>query len=99
MDGDGGVVVRRLHRMVRAGFRPWLGYAVAGGGDRDIELRRRDGVARLGADGAVTFEVAVGGVRAIAAADAAGFDLVFPPDMPNRRNLVRRLYEIGVGAW
>lgn len=100
---EGAVVIRRLHRLVRAGFRPWLGYDVAGGGDSDVQLRRRDAIASLAPDGTVTFDAPVASagtdVRVIGGDDAAGFDAAFPANRPNRRNLVRRLYEIGVGAW
>ena len=107
----GLVVIRRLHRMVRHGYRPWLGYNVASGEDRDIQLRRRDNTARLGPDGAVTFTAAIQNPLAfagsgapeisllgIAGDDEALFDACFPANTLNKRNLVRRLYEIGVGG-
>lgn len=90
-DGMGCVVVARLHRMVRHGYRPWLGYAVASGQDRSVELKRKDGDAVMESDGTVRL-----GGRTFGPGDAAGFDAAFPPDTPNRRNLLRRLYEIGV---
>ena len=109
-DGAGLVVIRRLHRMVRHGYRPWLGYDVASGQDRDIHLRRKDGIATLRADGSVSFSVAValavprvgadGTVsdRAtfIAGDDVENFDARFPANTANVRNLMRRLYEIGL---
>jgi len=95
-DETGAVVIRRLHRLVRHGYRPWLGYDVASGLDAGIELRRKDGVATLRADGSVLLS---GPERVIAADDPAAFDTAFAPNTRNRRNLVRRLYEIGVGAW
>lgn len=90
--GPGLTVVRRLHRMVRHGYRPWLGYDVASGGDRTVQLCRKDGNAVLHPDGTVVLEVAG---QVIAADDEAGFDARFPPNAPNRRNIVRRLYEVG----
>lgn len=112
--GNGLVVIRRLHRMVRRGYRPWLGYDVTSGADRDIHLRRRDNTASIGPDGKVSFTAPIripptraarpglpgSGLLVIAGEDEALFDAVFPANTPpNRRNLVRRLYEIGVGAW
>ncbi len=101
-EDSGPVVIRRLHRLVRHGFRPWLGHDVASGGDRDVELRRSDGVARLRPDGTVVLSgaIAASGTqpRVIAGTDAAGFDAAFPPNTRNRRNIVRRLYEIGLLA-
>lgn len=111
--GSGLVVIRRLHRMVRHGYRPWLGYDVESGEDRGIHLRRTDNTARLRANGMVTFdtpirlsptwsgrpELAERGLLVIAGEDEALFDAVFPANCANRRNLIRRLYEIGVGAW
>lgn len=88
---SGAVVILRLHRMVRHGYRPWLGYDVASSQDRDIHLRRKDGNATIQPDGSVRFED--GG---IAADDAAGFDARLPPNTPNKRNIWRRLYEIGL---
>jgi hypothetical protein len=38
---SGLVVISRLHRMVRHGYRPWLGYGTARGEDQAIHLRRR----------------------------------------------------------
>ena len=107
------MVIRRLHRMVRHGYRPWLGYDVASGADRDIHLRRRDNTASIGPDGRVSFTAPIripstrtarpglpgSGLLVIAGEDEALFDAAFPANTPNRRNLVRRLYEIGVGAW
>lgn len=103
------MVIRRLHRMVRHGYRPWLGYDVASGADRDIHLRRRDNMASIGPDGTVSFTAPTripptqpglpgSGLLVIAGQDEALFDAAFPANTPNRRNLVRRLYEIGVGA-
>jgi hypothetical protein len=37
----GSVIMQRLHRMVRHGFRPWLGYSAESGQDKSIHLRRR----------------------------------------------------------
>ena len=96
-EGSGAEVIARLHRLVRSGYVPLLGYAVAGGEDRSIRLHRRGRTVTIDPDGAVTFEPAEG-QRAIAANDRAGFDALFPPDQPNRRNIVRRLYEIGLGS-
>jgi hypothetical protein len=95
-DERGALVIRRLHRLVRHGYRPWLGYDVASGLDGEIELRRKDGIATLRADGSVLLS---GPERVIAADDSAAFDNAFAPNTRNRRNLVRRLYEIGIGAW
>lgn len=99
-------MVARLHRLVRNGYRPWLGYPVASGQDGDIHLRRKDGVATLYSDGTVALSAPARrwdtdarpgpATRTIAGDDTAGFDAAFPPDTPNRRNLLRRLYEIGV---
>ena len=105
--GSGLAVIRRLHRMVRSGYRPWLGYDAASGGDTGIHLRRKDNTATLHPDGTVTFAAPVGptgqdasaGQPVIAGHDADAFDAAFPPNMPNKRNLVRRLYEIGFGSW
>ena len=91
MTAAGVVVIRRLHRMVRHGYRPWLGYDVASGQDRDIHLRRKDGNATLRPDGSVAFASQV-----IAGDEEARFDALLPPNRPNRRNIVRRLYEIGL---
>ena len=88
-DDPGLVVVRRLHRLVRHGFRPWLGYGGADGLDRTVLLKRRGGDAVLHPDGVVML-----GDTVIAADDAAGFDARFAPGSPNRRNLLRRLYEV-----
>ena len=90
---------------MRQGFRPWLGYAPADGADETILLHRKGGTASITPDGAVRFVGAAAPgakgdqVLVVAAGDAVSFDALFPPDAPNRRNLVRRLYEIGVGAW
>ena len=94
------VVIRRLHRMVRHGYRPWLGYDVASGQDRDVQLHRKDGIATLEPDGTVRIAAGPAGTptASIAAEDTHAFDAAFPPDMPNRRNLVRRLYEMGFGS-
>ncbi len=109
-DATGLVVVQRLHRLVRHGFRPWLGYDVASAADRTIELRRRGGDAILYPDGTLLLAGPEGlpppGTNPaetvphtlIPGNDAAAFDTRFPPDTPNRRNLMRRLYEIGVLA-
>ena len=105
----GLTVIRRLHRLVRHGYRPWLGYDVASGEDQDIHLHRRDGVAVLQPDGSVVLPAAStpgasrtngggagpGGTTTIAADDAMGFDALFPPNAKNRRNIMRRLYETG----
>ena len=110
---SGSVVIRRLHRMVRHGFRPWLGYDVASGQDRDVHLRRRDNTASIGPQGTVTFTKPIRvpparvtrpglpgtGLLLIGGEDTALFDAIFPANTPNKRNPVRRLYEIGVGAW
>ena len=106
------MVIQRLHRMVRHGYRPWLGYDVASGADRDVPLRRRDNTASLGPDGTVTFTAPIRippasttlpglpgtDLLAIKGEDEALFNAAFPANTPNKRNLVRRLYEIGVGA-
>ena len=111
--GNGLAVIRRLHPMVRHGYRPWLGYDGASGADRDIHLRRRDNTASIGPDGTVTFTIPIRipptkttqpglpgrGLLVIAGENGALFDAAFAPDSPNERNLVRRLYEIGFGAW
>lgn len=109
----GLVVIQRLHRMVRHGYRPWLGYDVASGADRDIHLRCKGNTASIAPDGTVAFTAPIripptrtvrpglpgSGLLVIAGKDGALFDAAFPPNAPNRRNLMRRLYEIGVGAW
>src|SRR5260370_20519160 len=68
MSEDRGlVVIKRLHRMVQHGFRPWLGYSAASLEDEDIHLRRRrrEGiqryldVAQIFPDGSVWFVHAV----------------------------------------
>ena len=49
----GSVVIQRLHRMVRHGFRPWVGYSAESGEDQSIHLRRRGvypGRERIGED-------------------------------------------------
>jgi hypothetical protein len=106
----GLTVIRRLHRMVRHGYRPWLGYDVASQQDQDIHLRRRDGNATLLLDGSVTFTAPVGlavprsgptgaaetKALTIGGDDDENFDALFPPNTPNKRNLLRRLYEIGL---
>ena len=96
-DDRGLVVVRRLHRLVRHGFRPWLGYDVASGEDGEVQLRRKDGTAILRPDGSILLSGAgpASPSKMIAGTDDAGFDALFPPNTPNRRNIVRRLYEIG----
>jgi hypothetical protein len=38
---SGLVVISRLHRMVRHGYRPWLGYSASRREDQSIHLRRR----------------------------------------------------------
>lgn len=88
----GLIVIQRLHRMVRHGFRPWLGYDAASQQDRTIHLRRKRDVATLSSDGTV----AGLGTAEIPGEDAAAFDALFPPNTPNRRNLTRRLYELGL---
>ncbi|GAC1340812.1 MAG: hypothetical protein NVSMB18_11620 [Acetobacteraceae bacterium] len=100
--GLGLLVIQRLHRLVRHGFRPWLGYDAASGQDGTIHLRRKKEVATLMPDGTVTLTgmvcAAAAGSRtlAIACDDGEAFDARFPPNAPNRRNLTRRLYEIGL---
>ncbi len=94
--GAGLVVIQRLHRMVRHGYRPWLGYDVASGQDRDIQLHDKTDIATIGPDGSVSLTARAGGGRTVIAGDEhAGFDARFPPNAPNKRNLIRRLYEIG----
>lgn len=47
-DRDPGlIVISRLHRMVRHGYRPWLGYSTERGEDQTIHLRRRHRVGRM----------------------------------------------------
>ena len=95
--GPGSIVIRRLHRLVRAGYVPLLGYASAEGEDQTVRLHRRGRTVTLSADGSAVFDPADGPAR-IEGEDSAGFDALFPPDRPNRRNIVRRLYEMGVGS-
>ena len=111
-EGGGAVVVRRLHRLVRHGYIPLLGYDVASGQDRDIRLHRKGATVILHTDGAVRLERARRSTAArtqadgvvsdrstlVAADDVKSFDALFPPDTPNKRNVVRRLYEMGVGS-
>jgi hypothetical protein len=61
-NGDVGlIIIKRLHRMVRCGFRPRLGYSATSGEDEDIHLRRcgvyrgREEVASISPDGTVSF--------------------------------------------
>ena len=96
--GAGAAIIQRLHRLVRHGFRPWLGFDVASGQDGDIHLRRHDLFATL--DDAATLvltppRLGAPPTETIPGADHAAFDARFPPNTRNRRNLVRRLYEIG----
>ena len=107
--GVGLVVIHRLHRLVRHGWRPWLGYDVASRQDSDIHLRRKGGVATLYPDGMVVFsgtvDLAVSAADKndalrrhafeVAGDDETSFDALFPPNTPNKRNIMRRLYEIG----
>ena|SRR5712671_5395512 len=112
--GDGGVgsiIIKRLHRMVRHGFRPWLGYSVASGEDQDIHLRRRSEVAIICPDASVqfVFKVHLTYSRAgpdghlhdesfvVLADDSENFDALFPADAtpPKRGRFVQRLYEFG----
>lgn len=107
--GDGSIVIRRLHRLVRHGYRPWLGHDVASGQDRDVHLRRNDGVATIQPDGSVVFRATVTPAArrldghdpvgdqdvTIAGDDDAGFDARLPANTPNKRNIMRRLYEVG----
>jgi hypothetical protein len=109
-EGVGLIIMRRLHRMVRHGFRPWLGYSTASGQDEDIHLRRRDQVASIFPDGSVHFVFKVtlahrrpdrdGNIRdesfAIMGDDSENFDALFPADaIPKRPSVARRLYEFG----
>ena len=87
----GQVVITRLHRMVRHGYRPWLGYDVASRQDQTIELHIKGAIATLAPDGTVA--LAAGTI--IPGDDTAAFDTAFPPNAPNKRNLLRRLYEMG----
>ena len=45
--GVGLVVITRLHRLGRHGFRPWLGYSASSQEDQDIHLRRRKRAGRM----------------------------------------------------
>lgn len=94
--GAGLAVIKRLHRLVRHGFRPWLGYDVRSGQDQDVHLRRKDRVATLHPDASVGFDPPFPGAARIAGTDQEAFDALFPPNTPNKRNLMRRLYEIGL---
>jgi hypothetical protein len=110
MAGAGLIIIQRLHRMVRHGYRPWLGYDMASLQDRNINLRRKRFVATILSDGTVAFRALVdlasprvGGdghtctqAIAIAGDDQENFDALIPPNTPNKRNLMRRLYEIGL---
>lgn len=96
--GAGAAIIQRLHRLVRHGFRPWLGFDVASGQDGDIHLRRHDLFATLDADATLHLTPPQPGAPAaesIPGTDHAAFDARFPPNTRNRRNLARRLYEIG----
>jgi hypothetical protein len=99
----GLIIIQRLHRLVRHGYRPWVGYDVASLQDRNISLHRKRSVATILPDGTVTLTARVGAnghtekqTSAIAADDHRNFDALFPPNAPNKRNLMRRLYEIGL---
>lgn len=108
--GAGLVVIQRLHRLVRRGYRPWLGYDVASGQDQDIHLRGKGSIATIRPDGAVVFSDPVDlafprdgadgnatrRADTIEGDDQPNFDALFPPNRPNKRNLTRRLYEIGL---
>lgn len=105
MTDAGLIVIARLHRLVRHGWRPWLGYDVASGQDRDIHLRRKRSVVTISADATVTFDAPIelafprhGESRGltIAGDDQDNFDALLPPNTRNKRNLMRRLYEIGL---
>jgi hypothetical protein len=109
--GVGLVIIKRLHRMVRHGFRPWLGYSVASFEDEDIHLRRGSEVATIHPDGSVwfVFKVPLARARAdsdgnlykessaIFADDSENFDALFPANSspPKRGRFVQRLYEFG----
>ena len=88
----GLIVIQRLHRMVRHGWRPWLGYDVASRQDQTIHLRQKRSIATISPDGTVSIDPGA----TIAADDSRGFDAMFPPNTRNKRNLMRRLYEIGL---
>jgi hypothetical protein len=110
-DDIGSIIIRRLHRMVRHGFWPWLGYSVASCEDQDIHLRRRSEVAIICPDASVhfVFKVPLAYSRtdfdghlhhesfAILADDAENFDALFPVEAtpPRRGRFVQRLYEFG----
>jgi len=110
-DDMGSIIIRRLHRMVGHGFRPWLGYSVASGEDQDIHLRRRREVAIIYPDASVhfVFKVPLAYSRtdsdghlhhesfAILADDAENFDALFPVEAtpPRRGRFVQRLYAFG----
>ena len=96
--GDAGmVVIERLHRLVRHGWRPLLGYARSSGQDGDVHLRQKRSMAVIQPDGTVFFS-GLAGPRSptLSASDREGFDAAFPPEAPNKRNLTRRLYEMGL---
>ena len=110
-NGVGLIIIKRLHRMVRHGFRPLLGYGVASAEDQDIHLRRGSEVATIHPDGAVwfVFKVPLQHSRAdsdgnlyhesfaVFADDSENFDALFPANStpPRRGRFVRRLYELG----
>lgn len=94
---DGLILISRLHRLVRHGYRPWLGYSVDSGEDQTISLRRGGGaVVDIHPDGSVWFTTKVplvhprtdpdGTLRhetfAIFANDAENFDALFPANLP-----------------
>lgn len=89
-------LIQRLHRLVRHGFRPWLGYDTESGDDQTIHLRRKAEIATLHPDATLTLDPNTGPSTTIPGTDPAAFDAQFPPNTPNKRNLTRRLYEIGL---
>jgi hypothetical protein len=107
----GLIIINRLHRLVRHGFRPWLGYSAASGEDQDIHLRRRGEVAVIETDGSVWFVFKVplahprkdtdGNLhteaKTIFAEDSENFDALFPASAtpPTRGRFSRWLYETG----
>jgi hypothetical protein len=107
----GSIIIERLHRMVRHGFRPWLGYSAESGEDQDIYLRRRSEVATICPDASVqfVFKVRLAYSRAgpdgrlhdesfaLQADDSENFDALFPVNATPRKRgrFIQRLYEFG----
>lgn len=86
----GTAIIRRVHQLVRNGYKPLLGYCPPE--DNDLHFRRRSDVAVIAEDGSVWFptpvalRVARAGSEgtmhstafAIFADDAENFDALFP---------------------